>query len=307
MGKSNKKMIDFAEYEKIISVNISKLTPHPKNEKLLPRLTKGELNRLKDRIKKYGFVEPIEITKSGTVLDGNNRIFKILIPDKTELEEAGVKVDKIPVRIIDIPESDEENYIISKNFDRRQLSKLMQSYIRGQQHNEMKKEIGYNQYTIIKKYGGEKTSPPKKTAVILADRFGITDRTIKNDGRFTKICDELIALTDYNFVFNLLNGEIKANKSLITQLSKQPNDFVGAVFSHYSNDYSDKHEYKPLKEVIESINGGKHNKEKKPLTKRISFDIKVELENKIEALSREKGIDIENLIETIIEKGLEVF
>ena len=301
MGKSNKKMIDFAEYEKIISVNISKLTPHPKNEKLLPRLTKGELNRLKDRIKKYGFVEPIEITKSGTVLDGNNRIFKILIPNKAELEEAGVKVDKIPARIIDIPESDEENYIISKNFDRRQLSKLMQSYIRGQQYNEMKK-----------KHGGDRKSKGKNftlidTSKLLADRFGMSDRTIKGDGSFAKLCDELIALTHYNFVFNLLNGEIKANKSLITQLSKEPNDVIETVFNHYSNDYSDKHEYKPLKVVIESIKGSKENKEKKSLTKRISFDIKVELENKIEALSREKGIDIENLIETIIEKGLEVF
>ena len=296
-------MIDFAEYEKIISVNISKLTPHPKNEKLLPRLTIGELNRLKDRIKKYGFVEPIEITKSGTVLDGNNRVFKILIPDKTELEEAGVKVDKIPVRIIDIPESDEENYIISKNFDRRQLSKLMQSYIRGQHYNEMKKKHG----------GKRKKASPKnkdlKTSYILAKRFNISHSTIESDGRFVKLCDELIVLTDYNFVFNLLNGEIKASKNLITQLFKQPKDFVENVFNHYTNNYGDKQEYKPLKEVIENIKGSKESKanNKKEIIDVVSLHInlKRDLDRQIENLSRKKGIDKEKLIETILEKALE--
>ncbi|MFW5795123.1 MAG: hypothetical protein ACOCV1_06525, partial [Bacillota bacterium] len=181
-------MTNFAEYEKIINIEISKLKPHPKNEKLLPRLTKGELTRLKDRIKQYGFIEPIEITKSGMVLDGNNRIFKILIPYKSELEEAGVEVNKVPARIVAIPEDEEENYIVSKNFDRRQLSKLMQSYIRGQQYNERKRQRG-----------GKQTNR-QNVALLLSNKFGMAERTIQRDGRFAKLCDELIQSTDYNFV-----------------------------------------------------------------------------------------------------------
>ena len=306
MDKNNKKMIDFAEYEKIISVNISKLTPHPKNEKLLPRLTKGELNRLKDRIKKYGFVEPIEITKSGTVLDGNNRVFKILIPNKTELEDAGVKVDKIPARIIDIPESDEENYIISKNFDRRQLSKLMQSYIRGQQYNEMKKKqggTGANQYN--KDEQSAKNYQSAKTSQIIANRFDIAESTVRNDGRFKKLCDELIVLTSYDFVFNLLNGEIKANKSVIQNLHKLPNTLIENVFIYYreSKDF----ELKPLKKVIDEIEKNKeldthdeHTEWKKEYIK-----IKSEYDVLISNLAKQKNIDKDDLINEALKMYIE--
>ena len=130
-------MIDFEDFEKIINVNISKLKPHPKNSTLLPQLTGGELRRLKNRIKTYGFNEPIEINKQGYVLDGNNRIFKVLLPFQNELE-----IFKVPAKVIDISEYDEADYIISKNLDRRQLSKLTQSYIRGKEYNNKKKKQG---------------------------------------------------------------------------------------------------------------------------------------------------------------------
>lgn len=293
-------MSEFKDTEKIIYVNVSSLKPHPKNEKLLPKLTIAELKRLKDRIKKYGFTESIEITKEGYVLDGNNRVFKILVPYKDELAECGIDADKVPARIIDIEKDEEENYIISKNFDRRHLSKLMQSYIRGTQYNELKKSqggTGANQY----KEQSAKKCHSAKTASVLANKFSMAESTIRNDGNFAKLCENLILYTNYDFVFELLNGEIKANKSLIIKLSKEPKVFIENVFDYYK---AEENKEIPLKEVMENIKNGKNEKSKKTY-KKIIFEITDELGDKLEILSKKKGIDKDKLIEELLENALE--
>lgn len=296
-------MKNFSEYEKIINVDISRLKPHPDNEKLLPRLTKGELRRLKERIEKYGFNEPIEITKTGYVLDGNNRIFKILMPFEDELQ-----IKKVPARVINIKEELESDYIISKNFDRRQLSKLMQSYIRGQQYNDLKKQgerkdltCGQNVHKLKSKNSTCGQNVHKlKTSEILADKFGMTERTIRRDGSFAKLCDELIRNTDYDFVFNLLNGEIKANKSLITKLSKQSKEFINKIYQHYKTE----NDFQPLKEVFEKFSKNK-NKNKKKLV--FEFEIDEDLKKEVEKLSKETGMNKNELMTQLLKKALKDF
>ena len=153
-------------------ININELKPHPNNNKLLPTLTDIDLQRLKERILKYGFTEEIEINKNNIILDGHNRI-NILKKYYDEL-----KIEQVPYRIVDIPEEEENSYIISKNFDRRQLSLLMQSYLRGKYYNEVKKKLGSNQYTEKLPAG----DPDKylKSSEIVAARYGTSASTIEN-------------------------------------------------------------------------------------------------------------------------------
>ena len=77
---------------------IKDLKPNSKNDKLLPSLSEFEMERLKERIRKYGFTEEVEITKDDIILDGHNRI-NIL---KNNFKELGIL--EVPCRIIDIPE-----------------------------------------------------------------------------------------------------------------------------------------------------------------------------------------------------------
>ena len=275
-----------------IIISIDELKAHPKNAKLLPKLTSSQLKRLKDRIKQYGFNEAIEITRKRFVIDGNNRVFNILKPYRHEL-----KIDLIRAKIIDIPEKDQAEYIISKNFDRRQLSKLMQSYIRGQQYNSMKKQIGSNQYS---KDAKERNSPPKKTSVSLAEQFRLTERTIRNDGSFAKLCNKLISNTCYDFVFDLLNGEIKASKTHINKLSKQPKSIIKKVLEYYSN--SDDEDPKPLKEVLEMFS--KTKKADPPTTIRKRFEIEFDrsFEERLKHIARKRKKNENELVKEAIEK-----
>jgi len=210
-----------------IYMNIDELQTHPNNDKLLPMLAEMDLQRLKERIKTYGFTEELEINKNKVILDGHNRV-NILKKYRDEL-----KIEQVPCRIVDIPEEEENAYIISKNFDRRQLSLLMQSYLRGKYYNEVKKKLGSNQYTEKLTVG----DPEKylKSSELVADRYGTSSSTIEKDGRFVNKCNDLILQTSHDFVFNLLNGKIDANKNLILKLAELPEEAVYNVHKYYKN------------------------------------------------------------------------
>lgn len=284
-------MIDFEDFEKIINVDISKLKPHPKNSTLLPQLTGGEIRRLKNRIKNYGFNEPIEINKQGYVLDGNNRIFKVLIPFQDELE-----IFKVPTKVININESEESAYIISKNFDRRQLSKLTQSYIRGKEYNTKKKKQGRQ---LNKE---DKMSSLKKTYDMLAEKYNVSNRTVQRDGSFAKICDELKNITSDEFIFNLLNSEIKANKSLIIELSKQSILIIKEIYNYYNNSVD--LELPPLKDILERIEKEKKNNRKKEYEQK-TIKIKYEYNKLLSELAKKEKKNENELINEIIGKYLE--
>lgn len=286
-------MSNIQDYEKIIEVDIFKLKPHPENEKILPKLTAGELKRLKDRIKKFGFTEPIEINQEGLVLDGNNRIFKVLIPYQDEL-----KIYKVPARKITITKSEEINYIISKNFDRRQLSKMTQSYIRGVEYNSMKDKRGGDKRS---KYQNDTL---KNTAQNLSHKYHVSVITIKRDGSFAKICDKLKRLTGDEFVFNLLNGEIKSNKSIITQFSKYSDQIITDIFKAYK-ELNTELELPALKLVMEKVveENIEAVKKKNDYKKKL-IEINTEYERKLIEIAKKKQIDENKLINEIIEDFL---
>ena len=272
-----------------IIISIDELKAHPKNAKLLPKLTSSQLKRLKDRIKQYGFNEAIEITPERFVLDGNNRVFNILKPYRHEL-----KIDLIRAKIIDIPKKDQAEYIISKNFDRRQLSKLMQSYIRGQQYNSQKKSHG----------GARKASKHKenlqKTSDVLANKFNLSPMTIVRDGSFAKLCNKLITDTCYDFVFDLLNGEIKTSKTLISKLSKQPKSIIKKVLEYYSN--SDDENPKPLKEVLEMFLKVKQVDPPTTIRKRFEIEFDRSVEKQLQLIAKEQKKNENELVKEAVEK-----
>lgn len=287
------------EIDHIINVSVSKLTPHPQNEKLLPRLTQDELKRLKERILRYGFTEPIEITTDGVVLDGNNRVFRILISNKDEFEEAGIFVQKIPARVIDIPEDEEADYIVSKNADRRQLSKLVLSYIRGKEYNNKKMQGQRRDLT------SHQNDEKLKTSEILAIKYSLASATIERDGRFTKLCDKLSNITSQDFLFALLNGEIKANKSLIQKLAKSSGNVIERVYKHYKNEsnYDDN-----LKDVMDKIQKSDKDQSngKKDEWKEEKIKIRTKYEEKIRLIAEEKGVSKVEVIDELLKKALEI-
>lgn len=234
-------------------ISIDRLKYHPKNEKILPKLTKSEKFRLKDRIKQYGFIEAIEITNDNVILDGNNRI-RILTEYSDELN-----IDKVPYTIIDIPEDDEVRYIIEKNSNRRQLSPLVMSYLRGKEYNEMKQGKGgnikgINQYNK-KEVGGKNFLQPK-TFDKLASKYGVTGRTIKNDGKFAEHLDLICHYKKISEPFSLIIKEddeedTVRSKKLVSEIYNAIIEFI--ELQPFYKYHIDKYLFDMDKKLIEII------------------------------------------------------
>ncbi len=78
---------------------------------------------------------------------------------------------------------------------RRNLSEEEKSYYRAKQYELLKKEEGGNrgnQYTKAKKVAGGHCDPlPKKTAQIVAEKTGVSEKTVKRDTQYAKAVDAI--------------------------------------------------------------------------------------------------------------------
>lgn len=210
------KTVKLTEHLSIASISIDKLKIHPKNNKILPKLNDNEKKRLKKRIKQYGFNEPIEITKNKVILDGNYRI-EILREYKSELN-----IDRVPYKVIDIDEGDEVKYIVEKNSDRRQLSPLVLSYLRGKRYNEIKSKqggTGANQFNKNKQ--SDQNDHSAKSSEKVADKFGVSSPTIRRDAEFSNNIDLICSYYHIDEPFDLLIHDTdKDTPNLTKELTK---------------------------------------------------------------------------------------
>lgn len=283
-------------------INIDELLEHENNNKILPVLTEPELLRLKDRIKKYGFIDSIDIVKRDCkyiILDGHHRI-KILKKYRKEL-----KINKVKYNIIDINPDEEEEYIISKNSDRRQLSRLLQSYIRGSQYNKMKNQ-GKRKDLIDGEDIGIKTSE------ILSKKYKVSEKTIRNNAKFYDACQKILENTNHNFLFNILNGNIQSDKKTVLSLSKKEKNILSNIEMLYNENKNkflemDNVTLRTLIHKAENIDGIEEKKE--PVSnvewKKALFEVNDKYYKEIKKIAKDKMVNIKEVINDALRYYLE--
>lgn len=143
---------------------------------LLPPLSGEELSGLEASMLKEGCRDKLIVwSETGILLDGHNR-HKIC-----EDHHITYKVDKMSFAT----REEAMDWIDSNQASRRNLTQDQLRLIRGRRYNRMKNEEKFkgNQHT---KCGGGKFCHHQKTAETLAEEYGVSPRTIRNDAKFAK-------------------------------------------------------------------------------------------------------------------------
>jgi hypothetical protein len=148
---------------------------------LIPPLTPAELEQLHLSLDADGCArDPLIVWKGKNILlDGHNRY--------AYCKEHGYDFHVIQYSTLN--EETARNFIIHNQLGRRNLAPDAMSRLRGLLYNSVKKGVGEhqgNQHT-----NGMRTECPNSTAQKLAESIGVTERTIRRDGKFAEATEKL--------------------------------------------------------------------------------------------------------------------
>lgn len=90
------------EFNQVKKIKIKDLKPHPKNPRVHPS---SALNKLIKSIEKFGFTNPVLVSKDGYILAGHARC--------KAAEQAGI--DEVPAIFLDLEGADADAYLIADN------------------------------------------------------------------------------------------------------------------------------------------------------------------------------------------------
>ena len=172
-------------------ININKLKPHPRNNEFFDDMTGEKWNEFLESIKSRGVIEPIVITQDYTIVSGHQRV--------RACKELGIQ--KINCEI--------HNY----NSDDEVLQDLIETNIR--QRGDVggsAKKVGMRIKELERIYrikqGGDRSIPKgnnfphQTTQQDIANKLGITVKTLRNYKKLTEMVPELSDLVDTGIVSN---------------------------------------------------------------------------------------------------------
>lgn len=172
-------------------ININELKPHPRNNEFFDDMTGEKWNEFLESIKSRGVIEPIVITQDYTIVSGHQRVRAC-----KELE-----IQKINCEI--------HNY----NSDDEVLQDLIETNIR--QRGDVggsSKKVGMRIKELERIYGikqgGDRfipkgnNFPHQTTQQDIANKLGITVKTLRNYKKLTEMVPELSDLVDTGIVSN---------------------------------------------------------------------------------------------------------
>lgn len=172
-------------------ININKLKPHPRNNEFFDDMTGEKWNEFLESIKSRGVIEPVVITQDYTIVSGHQRV--------RACKELGIQ--KINCEI--------HNY----NSDDEVLQDLIETNIR--QRGDVggsSKKVGMRIKELERIYrikqGGDRSIPKgnnfphQTTQQDIANKLGITVKTLRNYKKLTEMVPELSDLVDTGIVSN---------------------------------------------------------------------------------------------------------
>lgn len=146
-------------------------------EKLIPPLTPDEYAQLEQNLLADGCQDSLKVWRNDgniILIDGHNRL-KIC-------NEHGLKYN---VEELVLPDRDAAmNWMDANQLGRRNLTRELMSKIRGRRYNREKKQGKRTDLTCGNNY--QKST----TAETLAKEYGVTEKTIRNDGKFAEECEQ---------------------------------------------------------------------------------------------------------------------
>ena len=165
----------------------------PEFEALMPKLTAEAYDRLEKKILKEGFREPLIIWKEQNILlDGHNRL---TICKKHHIEYF--------TEAVSLKNRNEAlQWIVDHQLGRRNLTDEQRAYFIGKDYLLQKQAVGnplLGQQSVQKlSLSGQndqigKTSTPyqKTTAEVVAEKHGVSEKTVRRDAAFAEAVDQL--------------------------------------------------------------------------------------------------------------------
>jgi hypothetical protein len=198
--------------------NPKSLKVEPEFRRLIPLQSKEEYRALSDSVKEEGCRDPLLVWKGhNVVLDGHTRRDLCIEHDK-----------KAKVREIDLPDDKAATaFILRIQRQRRNLTREALSYLRGTEYNAVKQLRGGNRRGGRSKDQGD---PMNSTARQLAEKFGVSEMTVKRDGVFAQVIDRIVAeYGDPEAKRKLLGADVRLTHGLARQLLKMPPEQRKAV------------------------------------------------------------------------------
>lgn len=188
-------------------------------QRLVPLPSRGELLALRESVQAEGCRDPLLVWKGhNVVLDGHTRR-ELCIEFKK----------KVKVREVELPdEKAATEFILQLQRQRRNLTREAMSCFRGVEYNTVKQRHGGSRRG--RKTKGQ-SDPLKSTARLLAEKYGVSEKTIKRDAVFAQAIDRIVAeYGDQDVRRKLLGADVKLTQGLAKfLLKKQPEERKAAV------------------------------------------------------------------------------
>ena len=194
------------------------LKVNPAFQGLIPLQVRGEYMALEQSIQAEGCLDPLLVWKDrGVVLDGHTRR-DLCIEHKKQVK----------VREIELPdEKAAVEYILRIQRQRRNLTREAMSYFRGAEYNAVKQRRGGRRPAREAK---ARFVPLPTTAVRLAEKYGVSDKTIKRDAIFAQVMDKIAAdYGDPEVKRKLLGADVKLTQATARLLLRTPAEDRKAV------------------------------------------------------------------------------
>jgi len=189
------------------------LKVNPEFRRLIPLQSRGEFLALERSIKDEGCRDPLLVWKGrNVVLDGHTR------------RDLCIHLKKqVKVREVELPdERAAVEYILELQRQRRNLTREAMSYFRGAEYNAIKQQRG----------GRRRGRPPKgqsvprhqpTTAYRLAEKYAVSEKTVKRDARFALAVDRIAEdYGDPDVRRKLLGADVKLTRVEARALLRMP-------------------------------------------------------------------------------------
>jgi hypothetical protein len=187
------------------------LKVNPAFQSLIPLQSRGEYLALDQSIQEEGCRDPLTVWKGrNVVLDGHTR------------RELCLKHKKqVKVREVELPdEKAAVEYILQVQRQRRNLTREAMSYFRGAEYNALKQQRGGNKRGRRPK---GQSDPLVTTASVLADKYGVSEKTVKRDALFARVIDRIVeGYGDPEVKRKLLGADVRLTQGTARVLLRMP-------------------------------------------------------------------------------------
>jgi hypothetical protein len=187
------------------------LKVNPAFQSLIPLQAKGELLAPEQSIGREGCRDPLLVWQGhNVVLDGH-----------TGRELCLKHKRRVKVREVELPdEKAAAEYVLQVQRQRRNLMREAMSYFRGVEYNAVKQQHGGSRRG--RKPSGQ-NDHLSKTGAHLAEKYGVSDKTIRRDAAFAKVIDKIVeGYGDPEVKRKLLGADVRLTYGTARVLLRMP-------------------------------------------------------------------------------------